>query len=349
MISNIQFRHNLVRFLVILIVGIPTVLMFFPFVVPLLLAVFFAFGLEPIWDRIGSARRQKKLFPLYLVCFCFFFLIVPFVFVAIKLVRMLQGFSSEGTKNSQFFQSLTGLWDKFTTSSSYFLNGFHLGQDLLPSQDEMIAKISPMIVEKTTALLGGVPEYAMALAVFLGALILLVSRTKQIKSFFIQVDVMPETEMTSIIASMKKNCYQVLISIFFIGMLQAVIVAIGATVFGFHEFFLIFIVTFLVSFIPVIGAAPVAVVLSLSAFLMGQTGNGIGLLVVATIAGSIDNIIKPFVFSSKDEGVHPFLMLLGIIGAILVFGLPGLLLGPLLLQVGAEVLPQLMNKFIKNI
>lgn len=349
MFSNLQLRHNIIRLLIIAILGIPTVLMFYPFIVPLLLAVFFAFGLEPIWDRIGSTRRQKKFFPLYLLVFCFFFFIVPFVFVAIKLVRLLQNLSTEGAKNSQFFQSISGLWDKLISSVTYYLDGFHLGQDLLPTQDEIVSKVSPMVVAKTTALLSSIPEYALALTVFLGTLILLVSRTKQIKSFFIQIDVLPEAEMDSIITSMKRNCYKVLISTFLIGMLQAMIVATGATIFGFHEFFLIFIVTFLVSFIPVIGAAPVAVVLALSAFLMGQTGQGIGLLVVATIAGSVDNIIKPFVFSSQEEGVHPFLMLLGIIGAILVFGLPGLLLGPLLLQVGVEILPKLMNSAIKNL
>ena len=120
--------------------------------------------------------------------------------------------------------------------------------------------------------------------------------------------------------------------------------ALGSSIFGFHEFFLIFVVTFILSFIPVIGAAPVSFVLAITAFVIGQSGNGIGLLVVTGIAGSIDNIIKPYVFSAREEGAHPIMSLIGIIGSIIVFGLPGLLLGPLLLQLGTELLPKLFEK-----
>lgn len=124
------------------------------------------------------------------------------------------------------------------------------------------------------------------------------------------------------------------------------IVAVGASLFGFYEFFLIFVITFTLSFIPVIGAAPMSFVLAITAFIMGNSGNGIGLLVVTLIAGSIDNIIKPYVVSSKEAGIHPIIALMGIIGAIFVFGLPGLLLGPLLLQLGTELLPRLTGRLL---
>ena len=57
--------------------------------------------------------------------------------------------------------------------------------------------------------------------------------------------------------------------------------------------------------------------LAIAAFIMGNSGNGIGLLVITVIAGSIDNIIKPYMVSSKEAGTHPIIALIGIIGAII--------------------------------
>ncbi len=344
MFKNLNYRHNVARIAVLCSIVIPFVIIFMPFFVPMLLAMFFAFGLEPIWNKIGSTRRQKNFFPLYLLAFSVFFLIIPFVFVGVKFVRLLQEFTSQGTKNSQLFQSLNTVWDKAFTSIHDVLHAVNLDPDILPNKDEIIAKISPVVVEKTTAFLSGIPDLGLALAVFFGMLIVFVSRASQIRNFFLKIKILPQEELDEIIDCLKKNCYMTLISTFLIGMLQAFIVATGASIFGYHEFLLIFIITFLLSFIPVVGAAPVSFVLALGSLMMQQNGNAIGLIVVTIIAGSIDNIIKPYVFSGNEEGVHPFVALLGIIGAILVFGLPGLLLGPLLLQVGVELIPKMTSE-----
>lgn len=348
MFKNLNNRYNTIRILLICFIAIPFGIIFFPFFVPVLLAMFFAFGLEPIWKKIGSVRKQKRFFPIYLTVFSFFFILIPFVFVGVKFVRLLQGFTSEGTKNSQLFQSLNAVWDKAFAAVTQVMERVNLDVDIIANKDEIVAKVSPVVVEKTTAFLSSIPESAMSWAVFFGMLIVFVSHTNQIKSFFLSLDVLPDDELNSVIDSLKKNCYMTLISIFFIGMLQAFIVALGASIFGYHEFLLIFIVTFLLSFIPVIGAAPVSFVLAIASLLMNQSGNAIGLFVVTAIAGSIDNIIKPLVFSGNEEGVHAFVALLGIIGAIIVFGLPGLLLGPILLQVGVELIPKLTRSLAKS-
>lgn len=346
MVKNLTDRQNVVRVLVYFSLAIPFVIIFTPFSVPMLLAAFFAFALEPIGKRIGLHRRNKKFFPFFLLIFSFLFLLVPLVLVGVKVTRLLQSFTADGTKNSQLFQSLDALLDKgyiWTTDAISILN---LDKDIFPTKDEIISKISPIVVTKTTEFLAGIPAMGLSILVFFGVLIVIVPRAEKIKKFFMEIQILPNDEFEQITASIQRNCYVVLISTFLIGLLQAMIVAIGASLFGFHEFFLIFVITFTLSFIPVIGAAPMSFILAIAAFIMGNSGNGIGLLVVTVIAGSIDNIIKPYVVSSKEAGTHPIIALMGIIGAIFVFGLPGLLLGPLLLQLGTELLPKLTSRVL---
>ena len=97
---------------------------------------------------------------------------------------------------------------------------------------------------------------------------------------------------------------------------------------GFHEFLVIFVITFFFSLVPLIGAAPIAFFLSVLSFFQDHIGAGITLLVATAITSSIDNIIKPMML--KTEEVHPALSLLALIGAILIYGPIGILLGPVL-------------------
>jgi predicted PurR-regulated permease PerM len=48
--------------------------------------------------------------------------------------------------------------------------------------------------------------------------------------------------------------------------------------------------------------------------------------------------------SSNEEELHPIISLVAIIGAIIVYGIPGLLLGPILTQVAFRIIPLLMPK-----
>jgi predicted PurR-regulated permease PerM len=74
-------------------------------------------------------------------------------------------------------------------------------------------------------------------------------------------------------------------------------------------------------------------------------GSGIGLLVVAVVAGSVDNIIKPLIVSSgSEESLNPVISLLAIIGAVIVYGIPGLLLGPILTELTLKIVPILFSE-----
>jgi predicted PurR-regulated permease PerM len=112
-------------------------------------------------------------------------------------------------------------------------------------------------------------------------------------------------------------------------------------IFNIGDFMVVFVVTFFVSFIPVIGAGPVALVLALYKLLLGDYGDAIGLGVVGIIAGTVDNLVRPYLISSNEGDLHPIVSLLAIIGALVIFGMPGLLLGPVIASVAVKIIPTL--------
>lgn len=341
MIKSLDQRQQWVRLVVLLVVGIPFVIIFSPFFIPILLAVFFAFGLEPVWQKFRIKRKQKKLFPFFLIGFWFFFLFLPFVIITLKVVRLLQTITSNGLESSPLLKSIISTGDAFYKMVTSLIEKVGLESGILPSIDEVVSKVSPFIISKTTSFLTSLPQLGLSVLVFFAMLIVFVTQADRIGNFFSRSKILPSEEIDWITDCLQQSCYLIITSTLLIGMLQAFIVALGASIFGFSEFFLVFVITLILSFIPVVGAAPVAFVLAITSFISGDNGYGVGLIIVGITASGLDNLIKPMLLARGEKSLHPIVSLLGLIGAILVFGLPGLLLGPLLLQTSVELLPKL--------
>lgn len=346
--SKKEKSQKIFRILLLTVLVSLFLLIFMPFAVPIFLAAFVAFGSEPIISNIRYKTKRRKLFSFGLIVSLLIVIIVPLILFTLRIAHSLKSLSSESMQDSQFFQAIFATWDKVQSYSSGTLSSFGLNSDIIPQKEEIFSRASPIILNAATQFLTALPDLILSLFVFFCMLSILIINASQIKNYFFNSEVLAHDELTSVIKTFQSSCHMILISTILIGALQAFIVATGSAIFGFQEFFLIFAITFFLSFIPVIGAAPVALLLALISFLMNNNGDAIGLLVVSVIAGTIDNVIKPYIYSSSEENLNPIVSLLGIIGAIIVFGLPGLLLGPLILQVSTQLIPLLSKKLFSQ-
>lgn len=90
--------------------------------------------------------------------------------------------------------------------------------------------------------------------------------------------------------------------------------------------------TFLTSMIPITGAATVWVPFDLYLFLSHQTSKATLLLMIGVFVISLsDNILKPLLIGEKTR-LPIFLLFLGILGGMKLYGITGLFLGPVALS-----------------
>lgn len=92
------------------------------------------------------------------------------------------------------------------------------------------------------------------------------------------------------------------------------------------------------SLIPVFGTALVWVPLALSLILGGHLWAGIVLVGACSIVlGTVDNFVRPLLISGR-AGMNTLLIFIGVIGGIDVFGLLGVVLGPIILATAGTLL-----------
>lgn len=113
---------------------------------------------------------------------------------------------------------------------------------------------------------------------------------------------------------------------------QGFVAGIGYAIFGLQAPVLLGAVTVLIALIP-FGAPAVWGSLSVWMIVNGQVGAGVGLMLWGLLLVSwVDNIVRPLVISNATQ--MPFLLVVfGVLGGVLAFGLVGLFIGPVLLAV----------------
>lgn len=119
-------------------------------------------------------------------------------------------------------------------------------------------------------------------------------------------------------------------------LLQGVMGAIGFAIAGVPGASFLGFVTFLVSAIPagpLLVAAPAAFWL----YRQGATGWAAFIMIWGLLVGGMDNVVKPLLISRGGGTTPVVVVMLGVLGGAMAFGLIGLFLGPALLAVGYSV------------
>jgi len=115
-----------------------------------------------------------------------------------------------------------------------------------------------------------------------------------------------------------------------IGLLQGALAGIAFAVAGIDNAVFWGTIMAMLSIIPSIGSALVWGPACAILIVEGNLGAGIGLLVFcALVVGSLDNLLRPMLVG-KDTRMHELMIFFGTLGGILMFGIAGIFIGPLI-------------------
>lgn len=332
-------RHRIIRLLFVSTVFVLFAMMFWPFFTALLLAGLFAFALNRYVEKLTAFKLSRAQASVTLILSILTFVAAPLAYIVLKTVSLVKEYSAIGIKSTPIYQSTEQLLLKITDGTLQLAARFNLDLSRLPKPVEWLGSYSDEIGSFATGFLAQLPLLGLNFFVFLLALFYFLSESQRLKTSLVKLDVLTAYDINLVVRVIQNSSHLTLVASVMIGLLQAFIVSVFAYFCGFTEFFIIFIITAITSLIPVVGSAPTALFLMLVAFVQGETGAGLAMLVAAGVAGSVDNFIKPIILNSGEQEMHPVLSLLSLIGAIMIYGAPGILLGPVITQLALNTLP----------
>lgn len=141
-----------------------------------------------------------------------------------------------------------------------------------------------------------------------------------------------EKTMDELSASLKNNVNANVLGQALVALVQGLLTGLTLWIFGVPTPLFWTVIAFFMAFIPVLGTPLVWGPAALYQFSQGQTGQGIGILVVGVVVIiNIDNLLRIWLAKSMGD-IHPWVTLVGLTLGVEIFGIVGLVMGPLLLS-----------------
>jgi len=324
---------------VLLILGIGLVgALVFPIASPLFLAAVLAAALEP-WQR-RLARRlggRRTVAASILTVGVIVAVLLPFAAVlAVVVGEIFDGvvfvretLRSEGVHG--LIEKLPGPLRDIAHRAASLLERANGGGSGLTGQQvgEAAAAVRGAVARTWEAVLG--------LVFFLIALFFLLQDGPRLIAWLEEVSPLEEGRLREILGEIRKTVVKVVLSTLVTAAVQAVVALVAYLIAGVPQAFFFTLVTFLFALIPVVGAASVPVVIGIFMIVGGQVGAGTFLIVWGlAIVALVDNLLKPILIKGGME-IHGAIVFFSLMSGLALFGLEGLVAGPVILAYFAAV------------
>jgi predicted PurR-regulated permease PerM len=168
---------------------------------------------------------------------------------------------------------------------------------------------------------------------------------QELLQVLIKASPLPDHEDKEILDRLGRAVRAVATGTLFVALIQGTLAAIGLTLFGVDRAILLGAVAAIGAMIPGVGTGIVMIPIVITLFVTGNIVSGVGLLIWSVVVvGLVDNLIGPYLMSRGNK-LHPFIILISVLGGISLFGPIGFLIGPVVVTLFL-VLLEIYNQHI---
>lgn len=312
------------KFSIILLIVLVGVLSFY-LIKPVLFAVIggliLAYILNPIYKRIVRVVRNRTLAAFIMLALVVLVIIIPIWFITpLVIQQVFEIFRASQTLDVQKFVNAL-----FPTSSEAFTT------QLTVTVGTVISKLSSSVLNSLVNLFLDLPTIVINL--FLAGFVLFYALrdSESLAQFASGVSPLNKSKEKILVEQFKGITDSIVYGLFIVGLIQGILAGIGLLIFRVDNALVLTILAAFFSVIPILGPYVVWVPVTVFLFASGNTGVAIAYLAYnAIIVSSMDNILRSYIVSRKTN-ISPAIILVGMLGGVFVFGIMGLLLGPLIL------------------
>lgn len=309
-----------------------------PFLLSLATGAIFALSLFPFRTYLESKWKYQRLSSGILVGTGFVLIILtPIVLLSYRAIKYLEHRGSEG---KSLFDLKSTMWE-FVVSMSRKVEGFFEVDIPIQQINSFFANLESSLVTAASEMIKQVPEAAVQVFIMVATLYVVLCKgpVSVLRSKNVFVRRWSRTLLDVSVGASR----DVILANFLTGFVQASMVTAAAAFFTNAPLSFVFVFTFVVSFIPVIGAGPVAAVLGVMELLQDNWGNGAAMIIASVIVGTADNFIRAY-FISRDRNDSQYLNFVGTLGGIYIWGIAGLFIGPTIVSMSVRLIPRVSER-----
>ncbi len=332
-----RFYSIMLIFLLVLL-GYLTYKIMSPFLIAIAWAIVFSIIFYPVYMYIAKHVKVKSLASVITILMIMIIIIVPFTYLSILLIEELKGIISdisEGRLGSirEFFESpqFQNFFEKV---------GSYVGVENLPTEEviiENITKIGTGLVENLSIKVTNIISVAVNFIFMIFTIFFLLkdgpgflSKAKNYMPF-------SEAQKDKLASQVNDMVVSTVYGGILVAIIQGVLGGFGFYFIGISSPVLWGIAMAVMSFVPFMGPFSIWGPHSVCLVVQGNYTHGIGLFIYGVLVISmVDNILKPIIIGSRTK-MPMIIIFFSVLGGIKLFGLIGLIIGPLIMALFISV------------
>jgi predicted PurR-regulated permease PerM len=329
--TQMIFRYFLIIFLItIFFVG----RVLWPFLSILVLAFVLTGTFYPLYSFLS--RKIRPTFSSLITCFIIFLVVfVPLIFLIGALSQEAYDLYLAGTdaainqdfrkllQNNKFVMSIEAILSKYDIS----LGAEHLEKGL----SEFGRTVGLFLYQQLSTIASNVLKFFISFAFMLLVIFFLLIDGKKLITFLIELSPLPDDQDMELMNKFHAMASVVLVVNGISGLIQGFLGGIVFAFFGLGSPFLWGFIMAILAFFPIVGIGAILVPTSIFLILKARIGTGIFFLVFYVALSSVmEYVIKPKLVGDKVK-MHTLLVFLAVLGGLKVFGILGIIYGPLVM------------------
>ena len=321
--NNLDIQHHSKYFFTgsfIIILGLALYLLY-PYSASIAASILLAYIFYPVYRRFKVIVRNRYVAAFSIALFIVIITSIPVLFVANAIVN----------ESVQFFYQVReiDLSDASNTISKYFGQNI----DLNFYFKDILNNLSISLMQGASNFILALPQKILDLFVMLFVTFYLFLDGKYLIHRISDALPLKAEYKESLFRRFSDVIFATVYGVIITAIIQGSVGALGLWIFGISSPILWGLVMIIAAMVPFVGPAFIWFPAAMSKLLAGDNVNGFGLLFYGLlIVSTIDNIVRPKIIGSRGK-MHPALVLLGVLGGLKVFGLVGIVFGPLVLAI----------------
>jgi len=307
---------------VLAILLVLSVLLIWPIATAVITGLILSFLFYPLYKKVLFLVKEKNISSLLIVLLVVIVILVPLWFLFPIIIK--QAFDAylyiQKIDVSVFIKAI------FPTLAST-----EIFKNLTSSINSFISALIGNLLSSTSGILLNLPNFLLKLAIVLFVFFFGMRDAELLKNYVTSLSPFSKATQNELVKKFKDITNSVIFGYIIVGIIQGVLTGIGLLIVGVPNFLILTVIAILAAVIPVLGAWLVWIPASVYLIASGKVAPGIILLLYGAIVISwIDNIIRPYIVSRKTK-ISSAIVFVGMIGGLIVFGILGLVVGPLIL------------------
>ena len=266
--------------------------------------------------------EKKKWNPSVIALSIIFISLIVIVLPFLALSFMVIGKIAEVKLNSLPVQQLFEKIDRFA--------GTTFNQPRFA--ENTIQKLGTYATDLFPSILGSAASIILTLLVLYFLLYFMLVQIRQFEAGLLKYAPFREQYALKFAIALRNSTYSNVLGQGIISLTQGVLLANGFWIFGIPDPVFWGVIGTFISFLPVVGAPTLCIPASIILFANDHTLKGILLLAYGLLfIGNIDNVLR-MIINKRIANTHPLISVIGVFIGLPLFGILGLVFGPLLLS-----------------